>query len=42
MSNLFHLQHGSPTYSPPGCNMRPEATFVIHAYTIKLHNNLGN
>ena len=35
-------QCGSSGRWPPGCIMRPVATFVNLIYTIKLHNNFGS
>jgi hypothetical protein len=32
----FVVNYGSPTSSPPGCIMRPAATFVNYFYTIKI------
>ena len=30
---FFSLIHGSPNSDPPGCNMRPAATFESHVYS---------
>jgi hypothetical protein len=34
--DLITLKRGSPTQGPPGCIVRPAATFLNYAYTIKI------